>query len=95
MYVSELETLSEGGKLTLYFGCRKDSVDNIYRDELKTAVEKGVLQQAYIALSRDARPKVRENPSYLKLFYIKLKNPPFKNDLNSVKAVCNSKRKMI
>lgn len=44
--------------MTLYFGCRKDAVDNIYKQEIRTAVGDGVLHQYHLALSRDKGPKV-------------------------------------
>ncbi|XP_064619550.1 nitric oxide synthase, salivary gland-like [Lineus longissimus] len=42
----------------LYFGCRQDKVDNIYRDEIANLIKNGHLKQAHIALSREPdKPK--------------------------------------
>ena len=43
----------------LYFGCRQNDVDNIYRDELSQMKMEKVLTDYFIALSREpGQPKV-------------------------------------
>jgi hypothetical protein len=37
----------------LYFGCRQDSQDNIYKDELATMKQEGILTDYFVALSRE------------------------------------------
>ncbi|KAK3576127.1 hypothetical protein CHS0354_043096 [Potamilus streckersoni] len=53
------KSLSGWGSMYLYFGCRRSQVDDIYRDELQTAKEEGVLTNVYTALSREPdKPKM-------------------------------------
>lgn len=37
----------------LYFGCRKSTVDYIYKDEIEHAKQDGVLTNVYTAFSRE------------------------------------------
>nr|KAG5713275.1 hypothetical protein BaRGS_007802 [Batillaria attramentaria] len=47
------------GEMILYFGCRQNNVDNIYRDELAQAKADKVLNDYHVALSREpGQPKV-------------------------------------
>lgn len=46
------------GETILYFGCRKQSEDFLYEEELKQYVEDGVLSKLYLAFSRDQSEKV-------------------------------------
>ncbi|KAL8578716.1 hypothetical protein ACOMHN_045704 [Nucella lapillus] len=47
------------GEMYLYFGCRQNSVDNIYREELSQMKTEKVLADFYISLSREpGQPKV-------------------------------------
>lgn len=41
------------GQMYLYFGCRETDVDSIYTSDLKSAKEDGVLEEFYIAQSRN------------------------------------------
>ena len=54
------------GDIYLYFGCRKETVDHIYQDELETAKKEGIIKEVYLALSREPdKPKVAQsNQSY-------------------------------
>lgn len=47
------------GEMILYFGCRQNNVDNIYKDELAVAKNDKILKDYRISLSREAgQPKV-------------------------------------
>ena len=47
------------GEMYLYFGCRQNDVDNIYRDELSQMKKEKVLTDYFVALSREpGQPKV-------------------------------------
>lgn len=46
------------GPTILYFGCRKSDEDFIYREEIETAKESGVLAQVHVAFSREGPEKV-------------------------------------
>lgn len=47
------------GNIYLYFGCRKSTIDNIYKQELEQAKQEGVIKEVYTALSREPdQPKV-------------------------------------
>lgn len=46
------------GNLILYFGCRKEAEDYIYRDELKKWKNDGLLTELNVAFSRDSDKKV-------------------------------------
>jgi len=47
-------------KVWLFFGCRTKALD-LYRDEKKDMVEKGILDKVYLALSREQQvPKVSQ-----------------------------------
>ncbi|RLN02193.1 hypothetical protein BBJ28_00001262 [Nothophytophthora sp. Chile5] len=48
----------EVGKSILYFGCRKRDEDFIYKDELETFQENGVLTEMNLAFSREQEKKV-------------------------------------
>lgn len=44
------------GKMFLFFGCRQKG-DNIYADELASMLDKGVLHEVFLALSRESGKK--------------------------------------
>ena len=47
------------GRMQLYFGCRNTSLDFLYKDELINMKEGGILDDVYVALSREPdQPKV-------------------------------------
>ena len=46
------------GEVVLYYGCRKEATDFIYRDEVESWVEQGVITHLYTAFSRDQESKV-------------------------------------
>ncbi|XP_070205997.1 nitric oxide synthase-like [Littorina saxatilis] len=47
------------GEMYLYFGCRKNNIDNIYKDELGQMKAENVLTDYFVSLSREAgQPKV-------------------------------------
>ena len=47
------------GSMSLYFGCRRNEIDNIYRDEINKAQLSGALSEVHVALSREPnQPKV-------------------------------------
>ena len=46
------------GETILYFGCRHEAEDYIYRDELEKYKEDGTLSNIYTAFSRDGPKKV-------------------------------------
>lgn len=46
------------GETILYFGCRKESEDFLYNEELKQYLEDGTLTKLYLAFSRDQSEKV-------------------------------------
>jgi NADPH-ferrihemoprotein reductase len=46
------------GDTILYFGCRKQSEDYLYRQELEQYLADGVLTKLYVAFSRDSDKKV-------------------------------------
>lgn len=46
------------GETILYFGCRKQSEDFLYQEELKQYLSDGVLTKLYLAFSRDQPEKV-------------------------------------
>ncbi|KAL3869039.1 hypothetical protein ACJMK2_041766 [Sinanodonta woodiana] len=47
------------GRIDLYFGCRMPQVDDIYRKDLQTAKEEGVLTNVYTVYSREpGKPKM-------------------------------------
>ena len=49
------------GEMYLYFGCRRNDVDNIYRDELSQMKKEKVLTDYFVALSREpGQPKVMQ-----------------------------------
>lgn len=41
------------GKMTLYFGCRRNDTDYIYKEEIKRAQLTGALSEAHVAFSRE------------------------------------------
>jgi hypothetical protein len=41
------------GEFTLYFGCRRSGLDNIYEKEIKPLVKDGIISKFYLALSRE------------------------------------------
>ena len=56
------KTKNSGGKMTLYFGCRRSDTDYIYREEIKKAMITGTLSDVYVAFSREpGQQKVRCN----------------------------------
>jgi len=42
------------GEFTLYFGCRHEEGDYIFREELSGFVKKGIIQHFHTAFSRDS-----------------------------------------
>ena len=46
------------GAATLFFGCRHENADYIYRDELKAHLASGALTSLHTAFSRDGKDKV-------------------------------------
>jgi hypothetical protein len=44
---------NQGGKMTLYFGCRRSDMDYIYRDEIQKAQITGALTNVHVAFSRE------------------------------------------
>ena len=46
------------GDATLFFGCRHENADYIYRDELKAHLASGALTSLHTAFSRDGKDKV-------------------------------------
>merc|ERR1711916_347810 len=46
------------GPAVLFFGCRSESIDYIYRDELEEYLDQGVLSDLHVAFSRDGDQKV-------------------------------------
>ncbi|GFO10500.1 nitric oxide synthase, partial [Plakobranchus ocellatus] len=50
---SEEDKTTVFGPLTMYFGCRSSTQDNIYSDELQEYHKKSVLTQFHVALSRE------------------------------------------
>ncbi|XP_054166499.1 NADPH--cytochrome P450 reductase-like [Oppia nitens] len=61
-FIQERQHIMKSGKPTgdtiLYFGCRKQSEDYLYGDELKAYVEDKTLTKLYCAFSRDQEHKV-------------------------------------
>ncbi len=55
------------GETHLFFGCRNEAIDFIYREELEKYVADGVLT-LHTAFSRDQAQKVREHVIYFCLF---------------------------
>lgn len=59
---------AEGGSAdmcnVLYFGCKKEELDYIYRDELEAYHQEGTLQDLYVAFSRK-NPKQKEYVQHL------------------------------
>ena len=52
-------TLGQWGDLIMFFGCRSQAQDHIYREEMAKAKETGALTAVWTALSRDPQePKV-------------------------------------
>lgn len=50
------------GDMTLVFGCRKSTLDDLYRVETAEAASEGALSEVLTALSREqGKPKVRYN----------------------------------
>jgi NADPH-ferrihemoprotein reductase len=59
-FLQEKECLLQKGKInkgememTLFFGCKHEDGDNIFREEFKEYLEQGVLNKFYAAYSRD------------------------------------------
>ena len=51
---------SAQGRMRLYFGCRYDNIDNIYKKEIAEFVQNGALSNVSFAFSRDENyPRVR------------------------------------
>jgi len=46
------------GEAVLFFGCRNQTEDYIYEDELKNYVEDGTITKLHVAFSRDQKQKV-------------------------------------
>ena len=44
---------NEWGDMILYFGCRSSHSDDLYSDEIKPLVKSGVINQYYVAYSRE------------------------------------------
>jgi len=57
---------SRHGRMTLYFGCRNADVDDIFRDEKREMVERGVLSEVHLALSRERTDKKKYVQDQLK-----------------------------
>ena len=45
------------GKMILYFGCRRSSEDELYRNEIDQMVKEGVITSYYPAYSREPNKK--------------------------------------
>ena len=45
------------GKMILYFGCRRSSEDELYRNEIDQMVKEGVITSYYPAYSREPYKK--------------------------------------
>ena len=45
------------GEMYMYFGCRRSTMDYIYKDEMDNAVKDGVLKAVYTAFSREPGQK--------------------------------------
>ena len=61
-YIAELLAARQQmwGSMSLYFGCRQNDIDHIYRDEITKAQLSGALTDVHIGFSREpGRPKVR------------------------------------
>ena len=55
------------GEMMLYFGCRQNGMDHIYRDELNQMKTEKVLNDYFVALSREpGHPKVWASSSFSK-----------------------------
>lgn len=50
---------SHWGNMTLYFGCRRNDTDYIYREEIKRAQLTGAMGNVHVAFSREGPQKVR------------------------------------
>jgi sulfite reductase alpha subunit-like flavoprotein len=65
-FVQHRELLSavDAGKSDwwLFFGCRNESKDFIYREDLEGSVSRGVLHKLTVAFSRDAEEVPTEHP---------------------------------
>ena len=46
------------GEVVLYYGCRREATDFIYREEVENWVEQGVITNLYTAFSRDQGSKI-------------------------------------
>ncbi len=47
------------GKMWLYFGCRQENVDDLYKSEIEEMMGENVITALYLALSREPnKPKV-------------------------------------
>mmetsp|Transcript_12396 Transcript_12396/g.14442 ORF Transcript_12396/g.14442 Transcript_12396/m.14442 type:complete len:715 (+) Transcript_12396:261-2405(+) len=59
-FIQERETQdsNERGDAVLFFGCRRETEDFIYRDELMKAVDDGILTKLHLAFSRQEAKKV-------------------------------------
>lgn len=64
-FLQEKEFLMEKGKvnkgemeMTLFFGCKHEEGDNIFREEFKGFKERGILNNFYSAYSRDQVEKI-------------------------------------
>ena len=55
---------SSFGEMHLYFGCRQESVDELYKKEIDEMKSKNVISKCYIGFSRDVK--------YEKVFFLKL-----------------------
>jgi len=53
----QMQNGTKCGPMLLFFGCRQAKVDNIYATELNDVVERGILTDVFLALSREPDQK--------------------------------------